>query len=111
MESFQVLEVLAWKHCPCDLFLRPLGQIPDPGPVAKQLGVRNAPGHPISVSLVPGSNCRGAKLSPQNVSLACRLFPAESNQGPKDLGRNSALPPNYLKNVEKRPVPGRELLP
>ena len=36
-------------------------------------------------------------LPPQNVSLVCRLFPAENNQGPKDSGRNFDLPPNCLK--------------
>ena len=28
-------------------------------------------------------------LPPQNISLGCRLFSSENNQGPQDSGRNS----------------------
>ena len=40
-------------------------------------------------------------LPSQNVSLVCRLFQAENNQDPKDLGRNFDFPSNCLKNVDK----------
>lgn len=45
------------------------------------------------------------------MSLDCRLFQAKSIQGPKDSGRNSALPPNCLKNVDSEPLPGKERHP
>ena len=35
------------------------------------------------------------------MSLACRLFLAESNQAPEDLGKNSDLPLNCLKAIQK----------
>ena len=50
-------------------------------------------------------------LPPQNVSLAWVLFQAENNQGPKYLGKNFDFPPNFLKNLDREFVPGRELSP
>ena len=45
-------------------------------------------------------------VPPQHVSLACRLFQADDNQGSNDSGRTSDLTPKCLKNV-----PGREPSP
>ena len=46
------------------------------------------------------------------MSLACRLVQAENNQGPKDSGRNFALPPQLpKKNLDRGPVPGVVLSP
>ena len=39
-------------------------------------------------------------------------FQAENNQGPKDSGRRTFdLPLNCLKNVDREPISGREILP
>lgn len=45
------------------------------------------------------------------MSLACRLFRAETNPGSKDPGRSFDLSPESLKCVDRGPIPGRELLP
>ena len=45
-------------------------------------------------------------LLPQNVSLACELFLAKNNQGPRDSGRKFDFSPNCLKNVEDRSSKG-----
>ena len=50
-------------------------------------------------------------LSPQNVSLAWVLFQAENNQGPKYLGRNFDFHHNFPKNLERKSILWKELLP
>ena len=50
-------------------------------------------------------------LPPRSAFLGCELFQVENNQGPKDSGRIFDLLPNCIKNVDRGPVPGRELLP
>ena len=50
-------------------------------------------------------------LLPLNVSLACGLFQAENNQGPKDSERNFDLPLNCLKNIDKGPITAIDLSP
>ena len=73
-----------YKHrfpASCRVLTGPLGF---PGPV--RLMVR------ISGVFSWDLGCRGAKLTTSNISLACVLFWAENNQGPKDSGRTFDLP-------------------
>ena len=51
----------------------------------------------------------GQNLPPQKASLAYGFCPAENSQCPKDSGRNFDLPPSWLKNLDRRPVPRTEL--
>ena len=74
-----------WFPASCRVLTGPLGF---PGPV--RLMVR------ISGVFSWDLGCRGAKLTTSNISLACGLFWAENNQGPKDSGRTFDLPPNCL---------------
>ena len=50
-------------------------------------------------------------LPPPNASMACGLFQAENNQGPKDSGRNFELPHNCLKKLGRGPITGIKLSP
>ena len=50
-------------------------------------------------------------LPPSNISCAFRVFLARNYQGPKDSGRNFALPPDCLKNLGRGPVRRIELSP
>ena len=51
-------------------------------------------------------------LPPQNVSLGCRLFSSENNQGPQDSGRNSDPPLSCLnRNLDGGPITGMEQPP
>ena len=59
----------------------------------------------LNFAIVSGEN-----LLPQNVSLAYRLFQAENNQSQKDLKKPDFLS-NYLKIVDRGPIPGREIPP
>ena len=45
-------------------------------------------------------------LPPQNISVASELFWTENE---KDSGKVFDLLPNFLKNVDRGPIPGREL--
>lgn len=51
----------------------------------------------------------GQNLPPQKASLAYGFCAAENSQCPKDSGRNLDLPPSWLKNLDRRPVPRTEL--
>lgn len=52
--------------------------------------------------ITEGVGDTGAKITTPNVSLACRLFWIEDNQGPEDSGRNFDLPRNCLKEFRWR---------
>lgn len=51
----------------------------------------------------------GQNLPRQKASLAYGFCAAENSQCPKDSGRNLDLPPSWLKNLDRRPVPRTEL--
>ena len=59
----------------------------------------------LNLAIVSGKN-----LLSQNFSLAYRLFQTENNQSQKDLKTPDFLS-NYLKIVDRRPIPGREIPP
>ena len=59
----------------------------------------------LNFAIVSGKN-----LLPQNVSLAYRLFQTENNQSQKDLKKPDFLS-NYLKIIDRGPIPGSEITP
>lgn len=67
--------------------------------------------HLYQVTMCENVHVEEQNLPPQNTSLACVLYWAEKNEGPKDSGRNFDLPFNCFKSLHKRPFPRIELSP